>query len=160
MVFSNMLALSRQKLKGIVGNEKQGGSRFLQLLGTSLGPWRLMSIFVLNVSFAIEKRISIPALSSKRNRRLVWQKAIRCKQDPPTYKASIYLLAECSEHEKRRGPNKNKSASSNLFHNLRWENFYVFWKNKIRETHWTICSALPDFKVITYSFCSCKRKRK
>ncbi len=28
----------------VVGNEKKGGLRFLQLLGISLGLWRLMSI--------------------------------------------------------------------------------------------------------------------
>jgi hypothetical protein len=67
-----------------------------------------MSIWVLNVPFAMEKRISFSALSSKMNRRLVWQKAMRCKQDPPTYNASIYLRTECSERKKRRGPNKKK----------------------------------------------------
>jgi hypothetical protein len=55
----------------VVGNEKYGGLRFLQLLGISLGPWRSMSIFVLNMPFAIEKRISFSALSSKMNRRFV-----------------------------------------------------------------------------------------
>jgi hypothetical protein len=62
-----------------------------QLLGISLGPWRSMSIFILNVPFAIEKRISVSALSSKMNRRLVWQKAMQIKQDLPTYNASINL---------------------------------------------------------------------
>ena len=47
------------------------GLRFLQLLGISLGPWRSMSIFILKVSFAIEKHISFSALSSKMNRRFV-----------------------------------------------------------------------------------------
>jgi hypothetical protein len=55
----------------VVGNEKLGGLKFLQLLGIDLGPWRSMSIFILNVPFSIEKRISISALSSKMNRRLV-----------------------------------------------------------------------------------------
>ncbi len=53
------------------GNEKLGGLRFLQLLGISLGPWRSMAIFILNVPFAIEKLISFSALSSKMNRRFV-----------------------------------------------------------------------------------------
>jgi hypothetical protein len=55
----------------VVGNEKLGGLKFLQLLGIDLGPWRSMSIFVLNVPFAIEKRISVSALPSKMNRRFV-----------------------------------------------------------------------------------------
>jgi hypothetical protein len=55
----------------VVGNEKKGVLRFLQLLGTSLGPWRSMSIFILNVPFAIEKCISFSALSSKMNRPFV-----------------------------------------------------------------------------------------
>jgi hypothetical protein len=55
----------------VVGNEKLGGLQFLQLLGIGLGPWRLMSIFILKVPFAIEKRISVSALSSKMNRRFV-----------------------------------------------------------------------------------------
>ncbi len=50
------------------GNEKLGGLRFLQLLGIGLGPWRSMSIFILNMPFANAKRISISALSSKMNR--------------------------------------------------------------------------------------------
>jgi hypothetical protein len=58
--------------------------------------------------FAIEECISVSALSSKRNRQLVWQKAMRIKQDLPTYNASIYLRTECSEREKSRGPNKKK----------------------------------------------------
>ncbi len=67
-----------------------------------------MSIFILNVLFAIEKRIYFSALSSKMNRRVVWQKAMRIKQDFPTYDAPIYLRTECSERKKRRGPNKKK----------------------------------------------------
>jgi hypothetical protein len=67
-----------------------------------------MSIFIMNVPFAIEKRISFSALSSKINRRFVWQKAMRIKQDLPTYNAPIYLPTECSERKKRRGPNKEK----------------------------------------------------
>ncbi len=53
------------------GNEKLGGLRFLQLLGIGLGPWRSMSIFILNMPFANAKRIPVSALSSKINRRLV-----------------------------------------------------------------------------------------
>ncbi len=92
----------------VVGNEKYGGLRFLQLLGISLGPWQSMSIFVLNIPFAIEKRISFSALSGKMNRQFVWQKALRNKQDLPTYNAPIYLRTECSERKKRCGPNKKK----------------------------------------------------
>ncbi len=84
------------------------GQDFSQLLGISLGQWQSMSIFILNVPFAIEKRIFFSALSSKMHRRFVWQKAMRSKQDLPTYNASIYLHTECSERKKRRGPNKKK----------------------------------------------------
>jgi hypothetical protein len=59
-----------EKLK-VVGNEKLGGFKFLQLLGIDLGPWRSMSIFILNMPFANAKRISVSALSSKMNRRFV-----------------------------------------------------------------------------------------
>ncbi len=90
------------------GNEKLGGLRFLQLLSISLGTWRSMSIFILNVPFAIEKSISFSALSSKMNRWFVWQKAMRIKQDLPTYNALIYLRTECSERKKWRGPNNKK----------------------------------------------------
>ncbi len=55
----------------VVGNEKLGGLRFLQLLSIGLGPWRTMSIFILNMSFANAKHISVSALSSKMNRRFV-----------------------------------------------------------------------------------------
>ncbi len=68
-----------------------------------------MSIFDLNMPFAIEKRISFSALYSKMNRRFVWQLAMRSKQDLPTYNAPIYLRTECSERKKRRGPNKKKN---------------------------------------------------
>jgi hypothetical protein len=67
-----------------------------------------MSIFVLNMPFAIEKCISFSALSSKMNRRFVLQKAMRIKQDLPTYNAPIYLRTECLERKKRGGPNKKK----------------------------------------------------
>jgi hypothetical protein len=67
-----------------------------------------MSIYILNVLFAIEKHISVSALSNKMNRRFVWQKAMRIKQDLPNYNALIYLRTECSECEKRSGPNKKK----------------------------------------------------
>jgi hypothetical protein len=53
------------------GNEKLGGLRFLQLLGIGLGPWRSMSIFILNMPIANAKRISVSAHSNKMNRRLV-----------------------------------------------------------------------------------------
>ncbi len=72
-----------------------------------------MSIFILNVPFAIDKRISFSALSSKMNRRFVWQKAMRNKQDLSTYNASIYLRTESSERKKRRGPNKKKIREFN-----------------------------------------------
>ena len=64
-----MLAAPRFFGLKVVGNEKKGGLRFLQLLGISLGP--SMSIFILNVPFAIEKRISVSTCSSKMNRRFV-----------------------------------------------------------------------------------------
>ncbi len=74
-----------------------------------------MSIYVLNMPFANEKRISISALSSKMNRQLVWQKAMRIKQDLPTYNASINLGTEWSEREKRRGMNKKNLQFQNCF---------------------------------------------
>jgi hypothetical protein len=58
--------------------------------------------------FAIEKHISFSALSSKMNRRFLGQKAMRIKQDLPTYNAPIYLRTESSESKKRRGPKKKK----------------------------------------------------
>jgi hypothetical protein len=58
--------------------------------------------------FAIEKRISFSALSSKMNRRFVRQKAMRIKQNLRTYNAPIYFRTECSKRKKRRGPNKKK----------------------------------------------------
>jgi hypothetical protein len=54
----------------VVGNEKLGGLKFLQLLGIGLGLWRSISIFILNMPFANIKRISVSALSSMMNRRL------------------------------------------------------------------------------------------
>ena len=59
------------KLLKVVGNEKLGGLRFLQLLGISLGLWRSMSIFILNIPFANAKLISVSAHSSEMKRRLV-----------------------------------------------------------------------------------------
>ena len=53
----------------VVGNEKLGGLKFLQLLGIGLGPWRSISILILNVPFANTKRISVSGLSSNMNRR-------------------------------------------------------------------------------------------
>jgi hypothetical protein len=67
-----------------------------------------MSIFILNVPFAIEKRISFSALSSKMYRRFVLQKAMQIKQNLRPYNAPIYLPTECSERKKRCGPNKKK----------------------------------------------------
>ncbi len=67
---SNTKSTSLFTLK-VVGNEKLGGLRFLQLLAVGLGPWRSMSIFILNMPFANAKRISVSALSSKMNRRFV-----------------------------------------------------------------------------------------
>ena len=51
------------------GNETLGGLKFLQLLGIGLGPWRSISILILNVPFANTKRISVSGLSSNMNRR-------------------------------------------------------------------------------------------
>ncbi len=58
--------------------------------------------------FAIEKNIFFSALSSKMNRRFVWLKVMRIKQDLPTYNVSIYLRTECFERKKRRGPKEKK----------------------------------------------------
>jgi hypothetical protein len=73
ILLAGILTLSTQLtvfLK-VVGNEKLGGLKFLQLLGIGLGPWRSISIFILNMPFANTKRISVSALSSKMNRRFV-----------------------------------------------------------------------------------------
>jgi hypothetical protein len=92
-----------------------------------------MSIFILNISFAIEKRFSGSALSSKMNRRLVWQKAMRIKQDLPTYNSSIYLRTERPVRKKRCGPNKQKSASLKLVHNSRYEiDPHRHWRRGLR----------------------------
>jgi hypothetical protein len=71
MSFMTSTSGQRIRLLKVDGNEKLGGLRFLQLLGISLGLWRSMSIYVLNMPFAIEKHISFSALSSKVNRRFV-----------------------------------------------------------------------------------------
>jgi hypothetical protein len=71
VLFSTPLIFCYHLPLKVDGNEKLGGLRFLQLLGIGLGPWRLMSIFILNMPFANAKRISVSALSSKMNRRLV-----------------------------------------------------------------------------------------
>jgi hypothetical protein len=68
-----------------------------------------MSLFVLNILFAIAKRISVSALSSKMNWRLVSQKAMRIKHDFPAYNVLINLRTECSERKRRRGQNKKKN---------------------------------------------------
>ncbi len=84
-------------------------------MGISLGPWRSISIFDLNMLFAIAIRISVSALSSQMNRQLVWQKARRIKHDLPTYNASINLRTKCSERKRRRGQNKKKKSASLWF---------------------------------------------
>ncbi len=115
-----------------------------------------MSIFVLNMPFAIEKPIS--TFSSKINRRLVWQE-MWIKQDLPTYNASINLRTKCSEREKRCGTSKIKSAISKLFHNLHCE-FYPHrhWRRELR--CFIVCTTSRNFNVIAYSFCWRERKRK
>jgi hypothetical protein len=84
LIFSDRKAVcdeQKQKLKSqsqscrtaplkVVGNEKLGGLKFLQLLGIGLGLWRSISFFILNMPFANTKRISASALSSKINRPL------------------------------------------------------------------------------------------
>ncbi len=80
-----------------------------------------MSIFVLNMPFAIEKHISLSAPSSKMNRRFVWQK--RCGSN------KIFLLIMrqfiCAPNvrsvKRDAAPTRKKSARSNLVHNLRGE---------------------------------------
>ena len=69
-------------------------------------------LFTLNMLFAIEKHISVSALSSKMNRRLHCNYAMRIKQDLPTYKAPIYLRTECSERKRDAARTRKKSASS------------------------------------------------
>ncbi len=103
----------------VVGNEKKGGLRFLQWLGTSLGPWRSMSIFILNLPFGIEKCISVSACSSKMNMWFVWQKAMRCKQDLSTYNASIYCAQNVRSVKRDAVRTRKKSANTNIVHNLR-----------------------------------------
>jgi hypothetical protein len=83
--------------------------------------------------FAIEKHISVSALSSKMNRRLVWQKAMWIKRDLSNYNASINLRTECSEREKGCGLNKKKSAISKVFRNLRWKFFpHRHWRRELQ----------------------------
>ncbi len=119
----------------VVGNEKLGGSRCWQLLGItgSQGPWRWMSVFFLNMPFAIEKRVSVSALSCNMYRRSVWQKVIRCKQDLSTYNAPIYLRTESSEREKSVARTRKKSASSKLIHKSRFKfDPHCHWRRRLR----------------------------
>jgi hypothetical protein len=120
-----------------------------------------MSIFVLNMPFAIEKRIFFSALSSKMNRRFVLQNAMRIKQNLPTYNAPIYLRTECSEHKKRRGPNK-KNPRVQIW-------FIICAANFIRiaidagnfDAPFLDClHRILNVKVMACSFCWRERKRK
>ncbi len=152
--------------------------RFWQLLGISLGHWRSMSIFILNMPFAIKKCISVSDLSSKMNRRLVWQKAMRIKQYLPTYNASIYLCTECSEQEKIPqiqicyiifaanliriaicGLNQEKIRKLLVFVIEYKGGLLQRCDHSSGETHRTIRSASLNAKVIAYSCCHYKRKK-
>jgi hypothetical protein len=53
------------------GNEKQWESGRSQMLGNSLGPWRSRFIYNLNIHFLNKNHISVSALSSKMNKRLL-----------------------------------------------------------------------------------------
>jgi hypothetical protein len=103
--FSNMIISHPLK---VGGNEKRWGSGRSQMLGNGLGPWRSRFMYNLNTQLLNKYHISFSALSSKMNRRFVWQKALRTKQDLPTYNVPIFLRTEGSERKKWRGPNKKK----------------------------------------------------
>jgi len=59
-----------RKLK-VSGNEKQWGSGRSQMLGNGLVPGRLRFIYNLNTELLNKNHISISALSSKMNKRLL-----------------------------------------------------------------------------------------
>jgi hypothetical protein len=92
-----------------------------------------MSIFILKVPFIIETRISVSALPSKMNRRLVWQKlAMRIKQDLPTYKRVNFFAHQMFGARKEMRPeHKKKSASLKLVHNSSCEfDPHRHWRRK------------------------------
>ncbi len=68
-IFPGLCFIKVLRYLKVVGNEKLGGLKFLQLLGIGLGPWRLISIFILNMPFPNTKRMSVSGLSSNMNRR-------------------------------------------------------------------------------------------
>jgi hypothetical protein len=110
-----------------------------------------MSIFVLNMLFAIAKLISVSALSSKMNRRLVWQKAVRNKH-LPTYNASINLRTECLERNRWRGQNKKKKPQ---VHDSRCE--FGTHRNWRRELVCVIASLFAPHDFYSKAACSnCK----
>ncbi len=76
--------------------------------GINTVPWRSIFISILNMPSALKKRTSVPAYTSKINRRSLRQKEIQCLQDLTTNNASIYLPTESSEREKRRDKNEKK----------------------------------------------------
>ncbi len=191
-------------------------------MGISLGPWRSMSVFILNVLFAIEKRISFSALSSKMNRRFVFQKAMRIKQDLPTYSITRQFICAPNVRSVKRDAARTRKnprgwicfiiCAPNLIRiaicagRLRCANImahgwsysilicgrteleyrpHPYWCSlkglpgllRVNHTtttttcpsylecgniltHRTIRSASPNLKVIAYSFCCYKRKRK
>ncbi len=141
----------------VVGNEKKGGLRFLQLLGISLGPWRLMSIFILNVPFAIEKSISVSACSSKMNRRFVWQKTMWCKQDLSIIMRQFICAPNVRSVKRDAVWTRKKSAILKLFHSLCCK-FYP--QGTSMRPCPIVCTASLNVKVIASLFCCYKRKRK
>ncbi len=103
----------------VVGKEKKGGSRCLQWLGISLGLWRSMSIFVLNMLFVIEKCTSISALSSKLNRWFVWIDKKRCGSNKTFLLITRQLISAPNVQSMKRTAvwTQKKSAIPKLFHN-------------------------------------------
>jgi hypothetical protein len=81
------------------------------------GPWRSMSIFILNVPFAIEKRTFVFALSCRMNRRLVWQKTMRIKKTFILVTRQFVCAPNVQSMKRDAAQTRKKSANSNLFHN-------------------------------------------
>jgi hypothetical protein len=73
---------------------------------------------VATVPFAIKKCISVSAPSSKMNRRLVWQKA---KKTFLLMMRQFICVPNVRSVKRDAARTRKKSATSNLFHNLRCE---------------------------------------
>jgi hypothetical protein len=121
IIYNIMIFVATKWYLKVVGNEKKGGLRFLQLLGISLGPWRSMSTFILNVPFAIEKHISVSALSSKMKGDLFDKK--RCGANKAFLLITRQFICARNVRSVNAVQTRKKSTILKLFHNLRCE-FY------------------------------------